>query len=121
MPINIDTPTWVSLALQIPLALVIVFLVIRFLDHMKTIHTSTLTFIMEQAQVNREFLSAQREQMNAAVTRLAEEIKSNKLDTVKEIATLTTQVDHTLERLLEFDNRLRDRERRYDPQPPTRD
>lgn len=112
MPINIDTPTWVSLALQIPLALVIVFLVIRFLDHMKQIHESTLKFIEAQATVNREFLGTQRQQMNEAITRLAEEIKTSKIDTVKEVSTLTTQVDHTLERLLEFDNRLRERERR---------
>lgn len=112
MPINIDTPTWVSLALQIPLALVIVFLVIRFLDHMKTIHESTLKFIGEQAQVNREFLGAQREQMNQSITRLAEEIKTNKMDTVKEIATLTTTVDRSIDRLMELDTRIKEKERR---------
>jgi hypothetical protein len=56
--------SWVNLALQIPLALVIVFLVVKFLEHLKEVNKATLAFMTEQAQINREFLGSQREQLH---------------------------------------------------------
>lgn len=106
---NFDVPTWASLALQIPLALVIVFLVVKFLEHLRTVQETTLGFITEQARINREFLGAQREQMNQAVTRLAEEIKNNKTEMVKEVSALTTMVDRSIDRLIELEQRIEDR------------
>jgi len=101
--------SWVNLALQIPLALVIVFLVVKFLEHLRHVQGITMAFITEQAKVNREFLGTQREQMNVAVTRLAEEIKSNRMDVVKEVSALTTMVDRSIDRLIELEQRIEDR------------
>lgn len=103
---NVSTDTWLSLALQIPLALVIVFLVIKFLDHLKAVHSETLTFIREQSIVNQDFIKTQREANNAATEHLARELSSMKLETIKELSTLTSRVDKTIEHLLVLDSKM---------------
>lgn len=109
-----------SLWVQIPLASILVFLVLKFLEHLKTLHIEsnktivqlntdnktvikdmhidTLNFIANQSETNREFLKTQREFMNASLSRLAEEIKESRAEHLKEIAELTAMVDNILER-----------------------
>lgn len=70
----------VNLLLQIPLAGVVVFVVIVFLKHLKETNTQMITFIGQQAEVNRQFLATQREQMNVAIGRMADEIKMMRED-----------------------------------------
>ena len=65
----------INLLLQIPLAGVVVFVVVVFLRHLKDTNTQMICFIGQQSEVNRQFLSTQREQMNAAIGRMADEIK----------------------------------------------
>lgn len=65
----------INLLLQIPLAGVVVFVVIVFLKHLRDVTTQMITFIGQQAETNRQFLATQREQMNTALGRMAEEIK----------------------------------------------
>lgn len=64
-----------NLLLQIPLAGVVVFVVVVFLKHLRETQTQMITFMSQQAETNRQFLSTQREQMNAAIARMAEELK----------------------------------------------
>lgn len=65
----------INLLLQIPLAGVVVFVVIVFLKHLRDVTTQMITFIGQQAETNRQFLATQREQMNTALGRMADEIK----------------------------------------------
>jgi hypothetical protein len=65
----------INLLLQIPLAGVVVLVVVLFLRHLKETTLQMINFIGQQSEVNRQFLSSQREQMNAAIGRMAEEIK----------------------------------------------
>lgn len=65
----------INLLLQIPLAGVVVVVVVLFLRHLKETNSQMVTFIGQQSEVNRQFLAAQREQMNAAIGRMADEIK----------------------------------------------
>jgi len=65
----------INLLLQIPLAGVVVVVVILFLRHLKDTSSQMITFIGQQSEVNRQFLATQREQMNAAIGRMADEIK----------------------------------------------
>lgn len=64
-----------NLLLQIPLAGVVAFVVIVFLKHLKETNAQMINFMTEQAETNRLFLAAQREQMNQAIGRMAEELK----------------------------------------------
>jgi uncharacterized membrane-anchored protein YhcB (DUF1043 family) len=64
-----------NLLLQIPLAGVVVFVVVVFLKHLRETQTQMITFMSQQAETNRQFLATQREQMNAAIARMAEELK----------------------------------------------
>lgn len=64
-----------NLLLQIPLAGVVVFVVVVFLKHLRETQTQMITFMSQQAETNRQFLATQREQMNAAIGRMAEELK----------------------------------------------
>jgi 5-bromo-4-chloroindolyl phosphate hydrolysis protein len=64
-----------NLLLQIPLAGVVVFVVVVFLKHLRETQTQMITFMTQQAETNRQFLATQREQMNAAIGRMAEELK----------------------------------------------
>lgn len=65
----------VNLLLQIPLAGVVVFVVVLFLRHLKETNSQMINFIGQQSEVNRQFLQTQREQTNAAIGRMADEIK----------------------------------------------
>jgi len=90
---ELPATSWVNLALQIPLALVIVFLVIRFLAHLEK-----LTDVMFK------FLDVQQEKQSEALARLAEEIKTNRVDTVKEVANLTQRVDAVIDKAITLQN-----------------
>lgn len=100
---NLTGDTWLNLAIQIPLAMVIVFLVLKFLDHLKENNKAMLTFIGEQAEINRSFLATQREQQQTALNHMAEEIRTSKTETIKELASLTNSVDKTIEKMLEME------------------
>lgn len=65
----------INLLLQIPLAGVVVVVVILFLRHLKETSSQMIAFIGQQSEVNRQFLATQREQTNAAIGRMADEIK----------------------------------------------
>lgn len=69
-----------NLLLQIPLAGVVVFVVVVFLKHLKETQTQMINFIGQQAETNRQFLATQREQMNAAIGRMAVEINGLRED-----------------------------------------
>ena len=107
--LDFPATSWVNLALQVPLALVIVFLVIRFLGFIKEMVQAFLAalksqdennrkFIEDQTNQNREFIKEQQNHTNAAISRLAEEIKSNKTDMLKELSNLTQRVDGVLDK-----------------------
>jgi|GEM_PF-2491440 len=64
----------INLLLQIPLAGVVVVVVILFLRHLKDTSAQMINFIGQQSEVNRQFLATQREQTNAAIGRMADEI-----------------------------------------------
>ena len=66
----------VNLLVQIPLAGIIVFLTMKFLEHLRDLNTNLFEFLSKEAETNRQFLKTQREQMNESVGRLAEEIKT---------------------------------------------
>ena len=111
---ELSTPTWYQLALQIPLALVIVFLVIRFLAFVKEIIQAFLQslkeqdinnreFISQQQDLNRIFIASQQEHTNAAISRLAEELKANKVDTLKELSNLTQRIDNIIEKSMLYE------------------
>lgn len=87
--------SWVNLALQIPLALVIVFLVIRFLSHLE-----------KQNKEMFSFLATQQDKHDMALGRLAEEIKNTKTDTVRELANLTQRVDGVIDKAIMLERLL---------------
>lgn len=114
---DLPTASWVNLALQIPLALVIVFLVIRFLMFIKDMFTAFLTslekqdeqnrnFIREQQKLSMDFLDRTQIQTNAALARLAEEIKSNKTETIREVVQLTQRVDSVVDKAIMLERLL---------------
>jgi hypothetical protein len=65
----------INLLLQIPLAGVVVVVVLVFLKHLKETTSQMINFLAQQAETNRQFLHTQREQMNASIGRMADEIK----------------------------------------------
>lgn len=71
----------INLLLQIPLAGVVVIVVVLFLRHLERVTGQMITFMDEQANVNREFLKTQREQFSDGLGRLAEEIKQTRIET----------------------------------------
>lgn len=92
--------SWQQLALQIPLALVIVVLTIYFLRHLKDSTKDMLAFMEKQLDLNRQFLDAQQVQNREAIGRLAEEIKNNKTETIREVANLTARVDGVIDKAI---------------------
>lgn len=74
----------INLLLQIPLAGVVAFVVIVFLKHLKETTTQMIEFMSQQAETNRLFLATQREQMNQAISRMAEELKMMREDFAEE-------------------------------------
>jgi len=106
---DLPAASWINLALQIPLALVIVFLVIKFLSFIQDNTKQFLNFMQSQQEMNRN-------QMKESLSRLAEEIKADKTDMLKEVSNLTQRVDSVidkaimLERLIPEKTRQRRRE-----------
>lgn len=96
---DLPATSWVNLALQIPLALVIVFLVIRFLAHLEKL-TDTMF----------KFLDVQQQKQSESLARLAEEIKINRVDTVKEVANLTQRVDAVIDKAITLQTLLAQQE-----------
>jgi hypothetical protein len=72
--------TVINLLVQIPLAGIVVFLTLRFLIHLEKMNSNLFIFLSKEAETNREFLKTQREQMNQSIGRLAEEIKSLRIN-----------------------------------------
>lgn len=85
--------SWINLVLQIPLAVVIVFLVIRFLAFVQAIVDKFLTHMETQQELNRQ-------QIKDSISRLAEEIKGDRMETIKEVANLTERVDSVLDKVM---------------------
>lgn len=90
---DIGSASWVNLALQIPLALVIVFLVIRFLAFVKELVKEFLDYLKEQRQLDRQ-------QMSESINRLSDNIHEKSMDELKEIAALTRQVDSVVDKVM---------------------
>ena len=74
------TPELTNLLIQIPLAGIVLFLTLQFLKHLEVLNKSTLDFLSKQSEINREFIAMQRTQMNESLGRLAEEIKSLRIE-----------------------------------------
>lgn len=87
--------SWVNIALQIPLALVIVFLVIRFLQHLEKLTAAMFAFLEYQQAKHGEALS-----------RLAEELKNNRTEMVRELANLTQRVDGVIDKAIMLERLL---------------
>lgn len=92
---DLPATSWLNLALQIPLALVIVFLVVKFLQHLEKLTTAMFSFLENQQVKQSESLG-----------RLAEEIKSNRTDTVRELANLTQRVDGVIDKAIMLERLL---------------
>lgn len=106
---ELGQPSWVQLALQIPLALVIVFVLIKFLEFtLKLIHVF-LDYLKEQRQLDRD-------QISEALGRLADEIKNNNTNiirnSIQEVAQLTEKVDGTISRIKLFERLFENDERK---------
>lgn len=84
----------VNLLLQIPLAGVVVVVVVLFLRYLEKMIQQMIIFMQQQADTNREFLKAQREQTNGAIGRLAEEQKVMS----GELSKLASVIDHVMTR-----------------------
>lgn len=82
----------INLLLQIPLAGVIVYVVYIFLQYIQRMFDKMMTFMKEQAEINRDFLKTQREQENEALARLAEEQKITR----EELAKMTVVMDRLI-------------------------
>lgn len=98
--VDLPATSWQWLALQIPLALVIVFLTVYFLRHLKESTKDMLDFMKSQSETTQKFLEAQQIANRESLGRLAEEIKGNKVDTLKELAQLTQRVDSVIDKAL---------------------
>lgn len=116
---ELPAASWVNLALQIPLALVIVVLVIYFLRYLEKMADSVLRFLDNQANVNREFLKVQQDAHNASIARLAEEIKSanierlrestaSRAEILREVSELTKRVDGVIDKAIMLERLLPD-------------
>lgn len=97
---DLPASSWQWLALQIPLALVIVFLTVYFLRHLKESTKDMLDFMRGQSETTQKFLEVQQLANRESLGRLAEEIKSNKVDTLKEVSQLTQRVDSVIDKAL---------------------
>lgn len=97
---ELPATSWQWLALQIPLSLVIVFLTVYFLRHLKESTRDMLDFMRNQSETTQKFLEVQQQANRDSLGRLAEEIKSNKVDTLKEVSQLTQRVDSVIDKAL---------------------
>jgi len=92
---ELPAASWVNLALQIPLALVLVYVVVRFLMFLDKLMGSMF-----------EFLDKQQIKHSEALGRLAEEIKQNRTDTLKEVSALTQRVDSVIDKAIMLERLL---------------
>lgn len=115
--------SWVNLALQIPLALVIVVLVVYFLRYLEKMAENVLRFLEREAQTNREFLKTQQESHSASIARLAEEIKTNNIERareavasraeiLREVSELTKRVDGVIDKAIMLERLLPDEKKK---------
>ncbi len=109
---TLPAESWVNIALQIPLALVIVFLTIKFLNHLKENSQQMLEFLKQQSDLNRSYLESQQKLHNESISRLAEEIKGNRVDMVREISSLTQRVDGVIDKAIMLERLLPDTSKR---------
>lgn len=103
---DLPATSWVNLALQIPLALVIVVLVVYFLKHLEKVVTSFLVSMEKQSEANRIFMQTQQDAHNVSIARLAEEIKGQRVDTIRELANLTQRVDGVIDKAVMLERLL---------------
>ena len=103
---ELPAASWVNLALQIPLALVIVVLVVYFLKYLERATTQTLEFLKAQSEANQNFIRTQQELHSQSIGRLAEEIKNSKIEMVKEISALTQRVDGVIDKAIMLERLL---------------
>lgn len=96
-----ETTIWV-----IALSLVIIVLVIYFLKHMKDVVEATFEFMTKQAEINRVFMGSLQDAHSHSISRLAEEIKSQRTETVKELANLTQRVDGVIDKAIMLERLL---------------
>lgn len=97
---DLPATSWQWLAWQIPLALVIVFLTVYFLRHLKESTKDMLDFMRSQSDVTQKFLEAQQQANRESLGRMADEIKGNKVEMLKELSQLTQRVDSVIDKAL---------------------
>lgn len=90
---DLSAASWVNLALQIPLALVIVFLVIRFLAFVKEIITAFLEHLKDQRQLDRQ-------QTSDSMNRLTDQLRQKSQDEIRELSALTQKVDGVIDKVI---------------------
>lgn len=100
---EISSNAWNILATQAPFAAIIAALFIYVLKHLERNNDKTIEFLSKQAELNRLFLQNQQDQHSSSTARLAEEIKGNRADAIKELANLTERIDKVIDKLLLFD------------------
>lgn len=97
---ELGASSWEWMAVQVPLALLLAILTVYFLKHLKETTKDMLDFMQMQSQSNQKFLEVQQDRNRESLGRLAEEIKANRTDTVKELANLTQRVDGVLDKAM---------------------
>lgn len=97
---ELPATSWQWLALQIPLSLVIVFLTVYFLKHLRESTKEMLDFVKNQSEMTQKFWEVQQQANRESLGRLAEEIKTNRTDTLKEVSQLTQRVDSVIDKAL---------------------
>jgi len=100
---EVGASSWEWMAVQVPLALLLAILTVYFLKHLKEVQKDMLEFMQMQTSLNQKFLEVQQDRNRESLGRLAEEIKSNRTDTVKELANLTQRVDGVLDKAMIFE------------------
>lgn len=115
---------WSQVVTQIPLVIVIAYLFVRVLmfvkemmdvikamnsensQTIKQINESTLNHLTTQAAITQKFLEGQQASMAQVIARLAEELKDNKTDTIKELAALTQRIDGVIDKAIMLERLL---------------
>lgn len=96
---NLGAPTWVVVAFQIPIALVMIFFIIRVLAFIEKIISNFLTYLEGQRELDRQ-------QLKESLGRLADEISKTNVDSIKELASLTQRVDSVIDKTVLLDSIL---------------
>jgi len=95
--------SWDILATQAPFVVVIAILMIYVLRHLERYQNAMMKFLSDQAEMNRGFINDQQVQHTQGVARLAEEIKTQRTDTIKELTNLTQRVDSVIDKAIMLD------------------